>query len=170
MTLYGTLYYVAFSGNSRNRMVNSKLTATLAGVVAGASGVAAIFEPVVTGTAVSLPLLTGTAGSFTLPLAVLGVLKLAAAASLAGVGVGSAFLGPVKDLVPEVPGLPISSSSAYGSYYHRQRRSIDVGSDEAVFGLVSSLDMYSCGKALVCSLASKPALEEDEALIMSLFA
>ena len=149
-------------------MVNSKLTATLAGVVAGASGVAAIFEPVVTGTAVSLPLLTGTAGSFTLPLAVLGVLKLAAAASLAGVGIGSTFLGPVKDLVPEVP-LPVSSS-AYGSYYHRQRRSIDVGSDEAVFGLVSSLDMYSCGKALVCSLAAKPALEEDEALIMSLFA
>ena len=154
-------------------MMNSKLTATLAGVVAGASSVTALFTPVVTGTAVSLPLLTGTAGSFTLPLAVLGVLKLAAAASLAGVGIGSAFLGPVKDLVPEVPGLPVSSSSAYGSsssYYHRQRRSIDVGSDEAVFGLVSSLDMYSCGKALVCSLASKPALEEDEALIMSLFA
>ena len=59
------------------------------------TGVAvATVTPVVTGLAVNVPLLTGTAGSFTLPLAVIGVIKLAAAASISGVDV----FGPIFQL------------------------------------------------------------------------
>ena len=59
------------------------------------TGVAvATLDPVVTGLAVNVPLLTGTAGSFTLPLAVIGVIKLAAAASISGVDV----FGPIFQL------------------------------------------------------------------------
>ena len=54
----------------------------------------ATLDPVVTGLAVNVPLLTGTAGSFTLPLAVIGVIKLAAAASISGVDV----FGPIFQL------------------------------------------------------------------------
>jgi len=43
---------------------------------------------------------------------------------------------------------------------------------EAVFSLVSSMDMYSCGKALVCALEAKDSqsLNQDEQIIMALFA
>ena len=77
---------------------------------------------------------------------------------------------PDLDL-PEVPS-PLGHNKRQG-YQQRQRRSAANEIDgEAVFGLVSSLDMYSCGKALVCSLRAKDQaqLADDEALIMSLFA
>ena len=86
---------IVFSSFSRLKM---KAAQCLGFGVASLAVASATLEPVVSGLTVSLPLLTGTAGSFTLPLAVLGVLKLAAAASLAGVNV----LGGLTDLVPEV--------------------------------------------------------------------
>ena len=72
--------------------------------------------------------------------------------------------------MPGLPGAPEASGYGYQQRY-RHRRSVENIDNEAVFGLVSSLDMYSCGKALVCSLRAKDQtqLAQDEALIMSLF-
>jgi hypothetical protein len=158
--------------------MNGKRGVALGATLAALTGVAvATLDPVVTGLAVNVPLLTGTAGSFTLPLAVIGVIKLAAAASISGVDVfGPIFqlAGLGKGLLPALPEVP--SPLGYNKrqgYQQRQRRSAANEIDgEAVFGLVSSLDMYSCGKALVCSLRAKDQaqLADDEALIMSLFA
>ena len=128
---------------------------------------------VVSGLAVHLPLISASAGALSLPLAVLGVLKLAAALKLSGVSLAS-----LKGL-----GLPEPSyaePSGYGRQYSRSRphrfaryrnkRSAD--ESEAVFSLVSSMDMYSCGKALVCALEAKDiqSLTQDEQIIMALFA
>lgn len=131
---------------------------------------------VVSGLGVHLPLASATAGTLGFPLAVLGVLKLAAAVELA-------TLYQASQLAAE---LPAEEASAYGRAYRRpspiqryrykflsqkrQKRSAE--SSEAVFALVSSMDMYSCGKALVCGLEAKEpeTLSQDEALIMALFA
>ena len=120
--------------------------------------------PVISGLAVHLPLISATAGTLSFPLAVLGVLKLAAAVKLAG---GLSFFKGVSE--PEY-----AEPSSYGryasSYYHRSKRSAE--NSEAVFSLVSSMDMYSCGKALVCGLEARDqqTLAQDEQLIMALFA
>jgi hypothetical protein len=62
---------------------------------------------------------------------------------------------------------------AYQTYVRniRSKRSAE-NNPEAAFLLVSSMDMYSCGKALVCGLQAKDArtLNQDEQLILALFA
>jgi hypothetical protein len=42
---------------------------------------------------------------------------------------------------------------------------------EGLFSLVSSMDMYSCGKSLICELEAKDKaqLDDDEKLILTLF-
>ena len=126
---------------------------------------------VVSGLGVYIPLLAGTAGTLSLPLAVLGVLKLAAAVKLAG---GLTALN-LKGQEPQYE----EASSAYDSRryraqqyrgHYRTKRSAE--HNEAVFSLVSSMDMYSCGKALVCGLEAKDpqSLSQDEQIIMALFA
>ena len=129
---------------------------------------------VIQGLAVHLPLLSASAGALSLPLAVLGVLKLAAALKLSGVSLAS-----LKGLGQSEPSYA-SEPSGYGRQYSRSRphrfaryrnkRSAD--ESEAVFSLVSSMDMYSCGKALVCALEAKDiqSLTQDEQIIMALFA
>lgn len=136
----------------------------------------AIFNPIINGIAIQLPLLSAAAGTLSLPLAVLGVLKLAAAASLAGVGVASLFGGGGGDEeVVEVGGYG-HSAGGYG-YGYRHKRSAGglrplIGNEEAVFGLVSSMDMFSCGKALICALQTRDynSLAADEQLMLTLFA
>jgi len=121
--------------------------------------------PVIYGLGVHIPLVSATAGTLSFPLAVLGVLKLAAAVKLAG---GLSFFNKAVS-EPEY-----AEPSSYGryasSYYHRSKRSAE--NSEAVFSLVSSMDMYSCGKALVCGLQARDqqTLAQDEQLIMALFA
>lgn len=132
-------------------------------------------EAVVSGLGVYIPLASATAGTLSLPLAVLGVLKLAAAVKLAGGFHLSSLKGPE---------LQYAEPSSYGKFAratyaqyarnmqraHRNKRSAE--QSEAVFALVSSMDMYSCGKALVCGLDAKDpqTLSQDEQLIMALFA
>ena len=134
----------------------------LFGAALAASASLAMATFVVDGLALQLPLLSATAGTLSLPLAVLGVLKLGAAASLLGLGVGSILGG---GLAPAAPA---------AGYTYRSKRAAEttVSSQEAIFGLVSSMDLYSCGKALVCGLQAKdPAtLSQDESLILTLFA
>jgi len=127
---------------------------------------------VISGLGVYLPLLAGTAGSLSLPLAVLGVLKLAAAVKLAG---GLSLLN-LKGGEPQYE----EASSSYDSrrhyaraqQYRGHRNKRDAEHNEAVFSLVSTMDMYSCGKALVCGLEAKDpqSLSQDEQMIMALFA
>lgn len=117
---------------------------------------------VTSGLAVYAPLLSATAGTLSLPLAVLGVLKLAAALKLAG-GLN------LSDL-PAMPALPYGRHYARSYPYRSYRNKRAAESNEAIFSLVSSMDMYSCGKALVCALEAKAALSQDEQIIMALFA
>ena len=125
---------------------------------------------VVSGLGVYIPLLAGTAGTLSLPLAVLGVLKLAAAVKLAG---GLTALN-LKGQEPQYE----EASSSYDSrryraqQYRGYRTKRSAEHNEAVFSLVSSMDMYSCGKALVCGLEAKDpqSLSQDEQIIMALFA
>ena len=130
---------------------------------------------VVQGLAVHLPLISASAGALSLPLAVLGVLKLAAALKLSGVSLAS-----LKGSITGGQQGYAEPSSGYGRQYarsrphrfprYRNKRSAD--ESEAVFSLVSSMDMYSCGKALVCALEAKDiqSLSQDEQIIMALFA
>lgn len=117
--------------------------------------------------ALTVPLLSGAVGTLATPLAVLGVLKLGAAALLA-----LGLLGGGGD-----EGGEYEEASGYG--YHRHRRSAENGvpagvaptSADAIFDLVSAMDTYSCGKQLVCELQAKNplALEDDEKLLLTLF-
>lgn len=127
---------------------------------------------VVQGLAVHLPLLSASAGALSLPLAVLGVLKLAAALKLSGVSLASLKPGGGQSGYAE----PSGYGRTYARYArnmqarYRNKRSAD--ESDAVFALVSSMDMYSCGKALVCALETKDiqSLSQDEQIIMALFA
>jgi len=104
--------------------------------------------------ALSIPLLSASAGTFGTAIAVLGVLKLGAAALLL------AQQGEVEEYSP------------YGKKrrYTREAESALKTSPDALFALVRSMDMYECGKSLVCELEAKQEeLLEDELLIMSLF-
>jgi len=161
--------------------MNPKLLMLSATLAATATMTHGFFNPVISGLAVQLPLLStaGIAGGVAMPLAVLGVIKLAAAAAIAAGALGTAGLGASLPSVPgvelpAVPGLPADEGYAYSRHYHRQRRSAEqmAATDDAVFGIVSSMDMYSCGKALVCGLKAKDEaqLANDEVLILSLFA
>jgi len=129
---------------------------------------------VVSGLAVHLPLISATAGTLSLPLAVLGVLKLAAALKLSGINLASLKGGETETYAePSGYGRQYARSHPprFPRYRNRNKRSADE-EDEAVFSLVSSMDMYSCGKALVCALEARDiqSLSQDEQIIMALFA
>jgi len=130
---------------------------------------------VVNGLAVNLPLISATAGTLSLPLAVLGVLKLAAALKLSGVTLSSLKGQSEPSYEEPSSGYGRQYARAYPKFFqrfrnHRGKRSAE--ESEAVFSLVSSMDMYSCGKALVCALEAKDSqsLNQDEQIIMALFA
>jgi hypothetical protein len=114
---------------------------------------------VVSGGAVTVPLVSAVTGlgtgGLTTVLAVLGVLKLGAAAILGGV-IAAGGAG--------------EEASGYG---YRQKRSAEELEEkkDGLFSLVRSLDQLECGKNLVCELEAKSAdeLESDEAIIVSLF-
>ena len=134
----------------------------------------------------TLPLVAGTAGTFSTVIAAIGAIKLGAAAILlklavargyqnsaldAGVGAASGYAAPEASYGAPEPsyGAP---SSGYGAPKARGRR--DVAYDttpEGVFAVVSQLDLYSCGKSLVCELEAKHKsdLDDDEKLILTLF-
>jgi hypothetical protein len=105
--------------------------------------------------ALSIPLLAATSGTFGTAIAVLGVLKLGAAALL------------LASTLNE------EEEAGYGYKRRRHQRAAEgiSSSPDALFALVRSMDMYECGKSLVCELEAKKEGEllEDEALIMSLF-
>lgn len=105
--------------------------------------------------ALTIPLLSATTGTIGLPLAVLGALKLGAAALLL------ASLGGQ------------SEESGYGQRKRFTRDVVNgVSTDkDALFALIRSMDQLECGKSLICELEAKDEAEilEDEALILSLF-
>jgi len=102
--------------------------------------------------ALTIPLLAASAGTgLGTAIAVLGVLKLGAAALL------------------------LLSSEAARFRSARSQRSAEVDNVEekkdGLFALIRSMDTLECGKNLVCELETKGEedLEQDEALILSLF-
>lgn len=142
------------------------LSVTIIKIADGTFGI----EAVVSGLAVHLPIAAATAGTLSMPLAVLGVLKLAAAAELLGnyalqqQGKEEEGYAPVEE--------HYSPSHFYRSFRkYRNKRQVPVQHTEAIFGLVSSMDLYSCGKALICGLQAKDQrdLAQDEQLLMTLF-
>ena len=144
-------------------------------------------------TLLTLPLVAGTAGTFSTVIAAIGAIKLGAAAILLKLAVARGYQNSALDsgpahasgyAAPEPSyGAPEPSygapapaygapSSGYGAPKARGRR--DVAYDttpEGLFSLVSSMDMYSCGKSLICELEAKDpaARDDDERLILTLF-
>ena len=115
--------------------------------------------------ATTIPLVSATAGTLATPLAVLGVLKLGAAALYA---LGYLGGGDDEEEYYEQP------SSGYG--YRTKRRHIRSATEaaaapdkEALFALISAMDTYGCGKQLICELEAKANLAQDEALMVRLF-
>ena len=109
----------------------------------------------------TIPLASAAAGTLATPLAVLGVIKLAAAAAI-GLGLlGGNLKGEEDDGYHTV-------QSGYG---YRHKRSAVESDPEAVFAIISAMDTHGCGKQLICELEAKhPAtLEDDERLMISLF-
>ena len=105
--------------------------------------------------ALTIPLLAASAGTgLGTAIAVLGVLKLGAAALILA---GSAAEEPAAE--------------GYGYKRRHQRSATMASSPDGLFALIRSMDMYECGKSLVCELEAKKEGEllEDETLIMSLF-
>merc|ERR1711936_284975 len=135
-----TLFY-------QNKM-NSKAFLALffnAAILAGVNGLGSSTTVAYNG-ALSIPLLAATSGTFGTAIAVLGLLKLGAAA--------------------EEP-----AAEGYGYKRRHQRSATMASSPDGLFALIRSMDMYECGKSLVCELEAKKEGEllEDETLIMSLF-
>jgi hypothetical protein len=100
--------------------------------------------------ALTIPLLAASAGTgLGTAIAVLGVLKLGAAALLL---------------------LSSQAGSAHSARSQRSAENIEEKKD-GLFALIRSMDTLECGKNLVCELETKgeEALEQDEALILSLF-
>lgn len=98
--------------------------------------------------ALTIPLLAASAGTgLGTAIAVLGILKLGAAALLL-----------------------LSSQAARSQRSQRSAEDIEEKKD-GLFALIRSMDTLECGKNLVCELETKgeEALEQDEALILSLF-
>ena len=143
-------------------------------------------------TLLTLPLVAATSGTFSTVIAVIGAIKLGAAAILLKLAVARGYQNSALDsgagyAAPEASygapaqayGAPEPSYGAPASGYGapklaRGRRDAVYDSNttpEGLFSLVSSLDMYSCGKSLICELEAKNKdhLEEDERLIMTLF-
>jgi len=115
--------------------------------------------------ALYLPLIGGTAGGLGTVLAALGALKLGAVALL----LASNFQGEEAEVAEDT-----GYSGSARHYRSRQRRaaSAALGPDpDSLFQLVSSMDLYSCGKQLVCELEAKPVSERtsEELLMISLF-
>jgi len=104
--------------------------------------------------ALTIPLLSATAGTFGTAIAVLGVLKLGAAALLLASTLGG------------------EEEEGYG-YKRRYQRAAEVApvstDKDALFALIRSMDTLECGKALICELEAKEEVLEDEALILTLF-
>jgi len=105
--------------------------------------------------ALSIPLLAASAGTFGTAIAVLGVIKLAAAALLLSAGEEAAKAQTFRSR-------------------RVQRSAVDaaVTSDkDALFGLIRAMDNLECGKSLICELEAQNEneLEADEALILTLF-
>lgn len=101
--------------------------------------------------ALTIPLLAASAGTgLGTAIAVLGILKLGAAALLL-----------------------LSSQVARSQRSQRSQRSAEDIEEkkDGLFALIRSMDTLECGKNLVCELETKgeEALEQDEALILSLF-
>nr|ABU41029.1 hypothetical protein [Lepeophtheirus salmonis] len=104
-----------------------------------------------------------------------------AAPSSGGHGGGSVSSGYVAPSSGGHGGGSVSSgyaapSSSYSRSSHYGKRSAElpraiVPDPEAIFSLVASLDVHSCGKQLICELEAKNSteLEEDELLMLSLF-
>jgi len=106
--------------------------------------------------ALTIPLLAATGGTFGTAIAVLGALKLGAAALL---------------LATSLRG---EEESGYGYQKRRYTRSAVnavSGDKDALFALIRSMDTLECGKSLICELEAKSEadLEDDEILILSLF-
>jgi len=106
--------------------------------------------------ALTIPLLSATAGTFGTAIALIGVLKLGAAALL----LASAAEEPAAE--------------GYEGYRRRHTRAaVDAVSNDkdALFGLIKSMDQLECGKSLICELEAKSEEEliSDEILILSLF-
>merc|ERR1712110_292302 len=134
-----TLFY-------QNKM-NSKAFLALffnAAILAGVNGLGS-FTTVAYNGALSIPLLAATSGTFGTAIAVLGLLKLGAAALILA---GSAAEEPAAE-----------------GYKRRNQRSATMASSpDGLFALIRSMDMYECGKSLVCELEAKKEGEllEDE--------
>jgi len=111
--------------------------------------------------ALYLPLISAGTGGLGTVLAALGALKLGAVALL----LASNFKGE-EEVVEE---------TGYETGYrtrHKRAASAALGPDtDSLFQLVSSMDLYSCGKQLVCELEAKPDAERnaEEMLMISLF-
>jgi hypothetical protein len=104
--------------------------------------------------ALTIPLLAATSGTFGTAIAVLGVLKLGAAALLLASSLGG------------------EEEEGYG-YKRRFARHAEIApvstDKDALFALIRSMDTLECGKALICELEAQEEIQEDEALILTLF-
>ena len=105
--------------------------------------------------ALTIPLLSATAGTFGTAIAVLGVLKLGAAALL---------------LASSLGGEEADEGYGYKRRFARHAEIAPVSTDkDALFALIRSMDTLECGKALICELEAQEEVLEDEALILTLF-
>ena len=137
-------------------------------------------------TLLTLPLVAATSGTFGTVVAAIGAIKLGAAAILLKLAVARGYQNSALDsgagasgyAAPEAGyGAPEPSygapASGYGApKYRRGKRDVTYDTTpEGLFSLVSSMDMYSCGKSLICELEAKDpkTLDEDEKLILTLF-
>jgi len=108
----------------------------------------------------------GTAASFSGPLAVLGLLKIGAAAFMA-----------LNYFRAQNEREQYGYGYGYDQPHHyRHKRSVEEAAaetnPEAFFSLVNSMDAYGCGKQLVCELEAKSnyaQLDRDEALMVWMF-
>ena len=137
-------------------------------------------------TLLTLPLVAATSGTFGTVIAVIGAIKLGAAAILLKLAVARGYQNSALDsgagggyAAPEASyGAPAAEYGAPASGYGapklgrgKRQANVPETTPEGLFALVSSMDMYSCGKSLVCELEAKNPqyLDEDERLILTLF-
>jgi hypothetical protein len=110
----------------------------------------------------------GTAASFSGPLAVLGLLKIGAAAFMA-----LNYFRAQNER--EQYGYGYGYDQQQPHHYRHKRSAEDSmmeSNPESYFTLVNSMDSYGCGKQLICELEAKSQredLEGDEKLMISLF-
>merc|ERR1712128_17865 len=145
-----------------NFTMNSKQSLVLffsACVLSFATGLGSL-AAITYNSALYLPLISAGSGGLGTVLAALGALKLGAVALL----LASNFKGEEE-----------AEETGYETGYrtrHRRAASAALGPDpDSLFQLVNSMDLYSCGKQLVCELEAKPDSERtaEEMLMISLF-